>query len=95
VDDVRFSRQGIADHAENLVTGIRNNLTNSMVSLGVDVLKGQASLRDNHTVSYGNKKCTAQNIIIATVGAVQVDSSCNIMPHSLKAPGEPTLEPMK
>ena len=66
VDDVRFSREGIADHAENLATGIRNNLTNSLKALGVDILMGAGSLRDNHTISYGNKKCTAENIIIAT-----------------------------
>lgn len=66
VNDVRFERQGIADHAENLASTIRNNLTNSMKGLGVDILLGNATFRDNHTVSYGNKKCTAQNIIIAT-----------------------------
>ena len=66
VGDVRFERQGIADHAENLASTIRNNLTNSMKGLGVDILLGNATFRDNHTVSYGNKKCTAQNIIIAT-----------------------------
>ena len=66
VGDVRFSREGIADHADNLATGIRNNLTNSLKALGVDILMGAGSLRDNHTISYGNKKCTAENIIIAT-----------------------------
>tara|TARA_B100001142_G_scaffold183674_1_gene183051 strand:+ start:1421 stop:2776 length:1356 start_codon:yes stop_codon:yes gene_type:complete len=66
VDDVRFDRQGIADHATGLATNIRNNLTNSMKGLGVDILLGAATLRDNHTISYSNKKCTAKNIIIAT-----------------------------
>ena len=66
VGDVRFERQGIADHATNLATTIRNNLTNSMKGLGVDILLGAATLTDNHTIRYGNKKCTAQNIIIAT-----------------------------
>ena len=66
VNDVQFQREGIAAHAENLATTIRGNLTNSMKAMGVDILLGNATFRDNHTVSYGNKKCTAQNIIIAT-----------------------------
>ena len=66
VGDVRFDRQGIADHATGLATTIRNNLTNSMKALGVEILMGQATLTDNHTIRYGNKKCTAENIIIAT-----------------------------
>ena len=66
VNDVQFQREGIAAHATNLATTIRGNLTNSMKAMGVDILLGNATFRDNHTVSYGNKKCTAQNIIIAT-----------------------------
>ena len=66
VGDVKFDRQGIADHATNLASTIRGNLTNSMTALGVEILIGSATLTDNHTVRYGNKKCTAQNIIIAT-----------------------------
>lgn len=66
VGDVRFDRQGVADHATNLASTIRANLTNSMTSLGVEILVGNATLTDNHTVRYGNKKVTAKNIIIAT-----------------------------
>jgi dihydrolipoamide dehydrogenase len=66
VTDVRFNRQAIADHATNLATGIRESLKKSMEGLGVDILLGAATFKDNHTVSYGNKKVTAQNIIIAT-----------------------------
>lgn len=35
-----YDRQGVADHANNLATKIRNNLTNSMKALGVDILTG-------------------------------------------------------
>lgn len=35
-----YDRQAVADHAEGLATKIRNNLTNSMKSLGVDILTG-------------------------------------------------------
>ena len=35
-----YDRQGVADHASNLATKIRNNPTNSMKALGVDILTG-------------------------------------------------------
>ncbi|KAH1200906.1 Dihydrolipoyl dehydrogenase 2, chloroplastic [Glycine soja] len=35
-----YDRQGVADHANNLASKIRNNLTNSMKALGVDILTG-------------------------------------------------------
>jgi dihydrolipoamide dehydrogenase len=73
VENVSFDRQGIADHAEDLVQTIRGNLTRSMESVGVDILTGNASFVDNHTVSYGGApgtitggKKTAKHIIIAT-----------------------------
>ena len=71
VDDVRFNRQAIADHAANLASTIRGNLTRSMESMGVDILIGNGKLMDAHTVSYGypgkpGGKCTAANVIIAT-----------------------------
>ena len=37
VENVSFDRQGIADHAEDLVQTIRGNLTRSMESVGVDI----------------------------------------------------------
>ena len=39
-----YDRQGVADHANNLATKIRNNLTNSMKALGVDILTGFGSV---------------------------------------------------
>ena len=73
VDNVSFDRQGIADHAEDLVQIIRGNLTRSMEGVGVDILTGNAGFVDNHTISYGGSpgtitggKKTAKHIIIAT-----------------------------
>lgn len=73
VDNVSFDRQGIADHAEDLVQTIRGNLTRSMEGVGVDILTGNAGFVDNHTISYGGApgtitggKKTAKHIIIAT-----------------------------
>lgn len=73
VENVTFEREKVAEHANQLVKKLRGNLTNSMVSLGVDTLYGHASLVDNHTVKYGypsrpeeGGQVTAKNIIIAS-----------------------------
>lgn len=39
-----YDRQAVADHANNLATKIRGNLTNSMKALGVDILTGIGSV---------------------------------------------------
>ncbi|PWA52228.1 lipoamide dehydrogenase 1 [Artemisia annua] len=66
-----YDRQGVADHAENLATKIRNNLTNSLKSLGVDILTGVGSVVGPQKVKFGKAGdsetvITAKDIIIAT-----------------------------
>lgn len=66
-----YDRQAVADHANNLATKIRGNLTNSMKALGVDILTGIGSVVAPQVVKYGrigfaDKTITACNIIIAT-----------------------------
>ncbi|PQP93007.1 dihydrolipoyl dehydrogenase 1 chloroplastic [Prunus yedoensis var. nudiflora] len=63
-----YDRQGVADHANNLATKIRNSLTNSMNSLGVDILTGVGTILGPQKVQIGSsdKVVTAKNIIIAT-----------------------------
>ncbi|XP_020889126.1 dihydrolipoyl dehydrogenase 1, chloroplastic [Arabidopsis lyrata subsp. lyrata] len=62
-----YDRQGVADHANNLATKIRNNLTNSMKALGVDILTGFGSVLGPQKVKYGKDNIiTAKDIIIAT-----------------------------
>ncbi|CAM8993137.1 unnamed protein product [Rhodiola kirilowii] len=62
-----YDRQGVADHANNLATKIRNNLTNSMKALGVDILTGFGSVVGPQKVKYGKDNViTARDIIIAT-----------------------------
>ncbi|RDY00209.1 Dihydrolipoyl dehydrogenase 1, chloroplastic, partial [Mucuna pruriens] len=63
-----YDRQGVADHANNLASKIRNNLTNSMKALGVDILTGFGTILGPQKVKVGssNKIVTAKNIIIAT-----------------------------
>ncbi|GJS10562.1 dihydrolipoyl dehydrogenase 2, chloroplastic-like protein [Tanacetum coccineum] len=67
----RYDRQGVADHAEGLATKIRNNLTNSMKALGVDILTGFGTVVGPQKVKYGTSGgpetvITAKDIIIAT-----------------------------
>ncbi|MCD7446491.1 Dihydrolipoyl dehydrogenase 2, mitochondrial [Datura stramonium] len=69
-----YDRQGVADHANNLASKIRSNLTNSMKSLGVDILTGFGTIlaafiavfQGPQKVKYGDTVITAKDIIIAT-----------------------------
>ncbi|WCJ23397.1 Dihydrolipoyl dehydrogenase [Euphorbia peplus] len=66
-----YDRQGVADHANNLATKIRNSLTNSMKSMGVDILTGVGTILGPQKVKYGkagfpDNTVTAKDIIIAT-----------------------------
>ncbi|KAK8498031.1 hypothetical protein V6N12_009292 [Hibiscus sabdariffa] len=63
--------QAVADHANNLASKIRNNLTNSMKALGVDILTGFGTIVGPQKVKYGkvgstDTLVTAKDIIIAT-----------------------------
>ncbi|XP_057993255.1 dihydrolipoyl dehydrogenase 2, chloroplastic isoform X1 [Hevea brasiliensis] len=66
-----YDRQGVADHANNLASKIRNNLTNSLKALGVDILTGVGTILGPQKVKYGkagfpDNIVTAKDIIIAT-----------------------------
>ncbi|CAI9765826.1 unnamed protein product [Fraxinus pennsylvanica] len=66
-----YDRQAVADHASNLASKIRNNLTNSMKALGVDILTGFGTILGPQKVKYGkvgfpDNVITAKDIIIAT-----------------------------
>ncbi|KAL9252674.1 Dihydrolipoyl dehydrogenase 1, chloroplastic-like protein [Drosera capensis] len=67
VDAATYDRQGVADHANGLASKIRNNLTNSLKALGVDILTGFGSILGQNKVQYGKgNTATAKDIIIAT-----------------------------
>lgn len=70
VDNVSFERQAIADHANNLVAKIRDDLTNSLKRLGVETVHGRGKLAGPQKVSVmtdsGEKIITAQDIIISS-----------------------------
>lgn len=45
--EVKYDRQGIADHATNLASRVKGNLEASLVGLGVQVIEGRGSLTEN------------------------------------------------
>lgn len=47
-----YDRQAVADHANNLASKIRTNLTNSMKSLGVDILTGFGTILVSHKCDF-------------------------------------------
>ncbi|KAF3643618.1 Dihydrolipoyl dehydrogenase 1, chloroplastic [Capsicum annuum] len=66
-----YDRQAVADHANNLASKIRNNLTNSLKALGVDILTGVGTIMGTQRVKYGkvgfpDNEVTTRDIIIAT-----------------------------
>lgn len=73
LDNVRFDREKIAGHANNLAKTIQGNLKRSLEALGVDILIGRGKFVDANTVTYSlpgrvdlGGTVTAENIIVAT-----------------------------
>ena len=68
---VRFARQKIADHANQLVATIRANLTKTLERAGVTILRGQGRLEGPQRVgvreiSGVDRVLTARDVILAT-----------------------------
>ena len=68
---VRFERQKIADHANQLVQTIRTNLTKTLERAGVTILRGHGRLEGSQKVglrepSGVDRVLTAKDVIIAT-----------------------------
>jgi dihydrolipoamide dehydrogenase len=70
LDNVRFERQDIANHANNLVAKIQGDLTNSLKRLGVDIIQGWGKIAGKQKVTVdtpdGEKTITAKDIILST-----------------------------
>ncbi|GFP87915.1 dihydrolipoyl dehydrogenase 1 chloroplastic [Phtheirospermum japonicum] len=81
-----YDRQGVADHANNLASKIRNNLTNSLKSLGVDILTGFGTILGPQKLKYGkgDKIITAKDIIIAT-------GSVPLVPKGIEVDGKTVI----
>ncbi|GAU37454.1 hypothetical protein TSUD_206900 [Trifolium subterraneum] len=98
VSSAGYDRQGVADHANNLATKIRSNLTNSLKAIGVDILTGFGTVVGPQKVKIGSsdKIVTAKDIIIATGSVpfvpkgVEVDGKTVITSdHALKLESVP------
>ncbi|NJM77152.1 MAG: dihydrolipoyl dehydrogenase [Acaryochloridaceae cyanobacterium RU_4_10] len=70
LQQVSFEREGIADHASQLVAKLRGDLTNSLTRVKVETLKGWGKVAGSQKVEIigdnGEKTVTAKNIIIAS-----------------------------
>ncbi|MGM3305274.1 dihydrolipoyl dehydrogenase [Anabaena sp. WFMT] len=68
IGNVEFDRQAIANHADNLVSKIQGDLTNSLKRLGVDIIRGWGKIAGTQKVTVttdsGEKTITAQDIIL-------------------------------
>ncbi len=69
VGGVEFDRQAIANHADNIVSKLRGDLTNSLKRLNVDIIQGWGKLAGQQKISIttdaGEKTITAKDIILA------------------------------
>ncbi|MBD2608628.1 dihydrolipoyl dehydrogenase [Scytonema hofmannii FACHB-248] len=69
VGNVEFDRQAIANHADNLVSKIQGDLTNSLQRLKVDIIRGWGKLAGTQKVTVttdsGDKTITAKDIILS------------------------------
>ncbi|KAD4385122.1 hypothetical protein E3N88_25290 [Mikania micrantha] len=82
VSGAGYNRQAVADHASNLASKIRINLTNSLKALGVDILSGFGTILGPQKVKYGmDNLITAKDIIIAT-------GSIPFVPKGIKVDGK-------
>jgi dihydrolipoamide dehydrogenase len=68
IGDVAFKRQTIADHANNLASKIRADLTNSLKRLNVETIRGWGKLLGPQKVSVigdsGEKTITARDVML-------------------------------
>ena len=69
VGGVEFDRQAIADHADNIVSKLRGDMTNSLKRLGVDIIQGWGKVTGPQKITVavdgGEKTITAKDIILA------------------------------
>ncbi|KVI01637.1 hypothetical protein Ccrd_020087 [Cynara cardunculus var. scolymus] len=81
-----YDRQLVADHAQNLATKIRNNLTNSMKSLGVDILTGFGTAVGLQKVKYG--KVGGSETLITTKDIIIATGSVPFVPKGVEVDGD-------
>ncbi|ERN03094.1 hypothetical protein AMTR_s00003p00032960 [Amborella trichopoda] len=81
-----YDRQGVADHANNLASKIRSNLTNSMKAMGVDILTGVGTILDTQKVKYG--KVGFPDTVITAKGIIIATGSVPFVPNGIEVDGK-------
>jgi len=66
IGDIQFDRGAIANHAGNMVSKQKGDLTNSLKKLGVDIIQGWGKLAGIQKVEVNGKIITAKDIILST-----------------------------
>ncbi|MDC3078030.1 dihydrolipoyl dehydrogenase [Prochlorococcus sp. AH-716-O05] len=80
---VRFERSKIADHANNLVSNVRENLTKTLKRSGVEIILGFGRLEGNQKVGVRDSNgidriFTCKNTVLATGSSPFVPSGINL-----------------
>ncbi|KAI5658586.1 hypothetical protein M9H77_27379 [Catharanthus roseus] len=84
-----YDRQGVADHANNLASKIRSNLTNSMKVLGVDILTGVGTILGPQKVKYG--KAGSEETIITAKEIIIATGSIPLVPKGIEVDGKTVI----
>ncbi len=85
VEGVDFDRQVIADHASNLVSKIRNDMTNSLKRLGVDLIRGWGRLVGQQQVAV---KGDREERIISAKDIIMSPGSVPFVPPGITIDGK-------
>lgn len=84
-----YDRQSVADHANNLASKIRNNLTNSMKALGVDILTGVGTVLGPQKLKYG--KAGSEETIITAKDIIIATGSVPLVPKGIEVDGKTVI----
>lgn len=76
--DIKLDWNGNVAHKQEVIDSLPEMITGLMNSVGIDIVKGYAKFKDQHTVVVDGKEITADKIVIST----------GLRPHRLDVPGE-------
>mmetsp|Transcript_9751 Transcript_9751/g.29629 ORF Transcript_9751/g.29629 Transcript_9751/m.29629 type:complete len:520 (-) Transcript_9751:340-1899(-) len=66
VNDVSYDRQAVSNHANGLASRVKQNMSNSLKALGVDVINAEASMLEAQKIKGSDGKTySAKNVILA------------------------------
>lgn len=82
---VRFERQKIADHANNLVSAIRTNLTKSLERAGVTIIRGKGRLEGTQRV--GVREISGVDRVFACKDVILATGSDPFVPPGIETDG--------